>query len=111
MSKMIRKSVDSEMWRESILPVKIVTAGDQWEMVDLAKLLPISPLLRSVVQSLNVPDTLSHLLDISLILPDFDLEVFTCLVAVIDGESVIVNCDNNINGLCSNLINSDNLEI
>lgn len=58
---------------------------------DLQKLIMLSPLVRSVVAELNIPSGLSHLLDVTIMMPGVEVEALVLLVKLLRGEVATVS--------------------
>jgi len=86
-----RFNLDSERrgwWQEFHHSSSLSTNNGGLLVVDLIKLSLLSPLVRDIIKSLDIPNSLVHLLDVNIILPDFQHEVLGLLVQIIDRGAV-----------------------
>ena len=64
---------------------------------DLQKLMMLSPLVRSVVAELNIPSGLSHLLDVTIMMPGVEMEALILLIKILRGEVATVSLEEEAN--------------
>merc|ERR1712129_218004 len=83
------KSTDQPMLlqEESTLP-KVELTSKPYCVVkyDLQKLMMLSPLVKSIISELNIPAGLSHLLDVTIMMPGVEVEALVLLVKILGGE-------------------------
>jgi hypothetical protein len=73
------------VWQQLHHSASVTTCEGDVLVLDLVKFGLLSPLFKDVIDSFSIPSSLKHLLDVNIILPDFDSDVIGVLVEVLEG--------------------------
>merc|ERR1719158_1262599 len=68
--------------------VKLVTNSYCEVKYELQKLMMLSPLLKNIIDELNIPPALSYLLDVTVMMPGIEVEAMVLLIKMLGGEAV-----------------------
>jgi len=89
--KLERKDFISEkqpLWQQLHHSASVTTGDGNIFVLDLLKLSLLSPFIKGVLDTFSVPSSLSYLLDVNIILPDFSPDTLAVLVEVLEGTAV-----------------------
>ena len=90
-TKLNRLNYESEqrtLWNQIHQTVSVTTGDDDILVFDLVKFTILSPFIKDVLDTLLIPSSLKHLLDVNIMLPDFTSDNIVALVDILEGREV-----------------------
>jgi len=76
------------LWKQMQTTASVTTGDEDILVLDLAKLSILSPLIKHILVTFHIPSSLTHLLDVNIILPDFTSDNIVVLADILDGMEV-----------------------
>merc|ERR1719158_1439231 len=76
------------LWKQMQTTASVTTGDEDILVLDLAKLSILSPLIKQILVTFHIPSSLTHLLDVNIILPDFTSDNIVVLADILDGMEV-----------------------